>query len=249
MIPVPVGSIGSIAIWALGYGHNPATFFGAVFSAWAAGLALYALIGSIVAVVSLSQPEKEFFDARARILFRHQSGKHIDYIIERLTELEHYTESASVKVKLVAYDDDSEKLLLCGETDTYVRAYIDDIELTFSTFIEYNEITEAPKGKEKNRIVYLRINDEIQQECGAVFDTTIKRPYHVTIEPGELCKISRCSLVWCCVSEENTHTPNRYTQKLILELENQLPNGKTAVVGFLHMRERTGTNLNCGRVN
>lgn len=231
VIPVPLGVAGSYLIWAFGYGHDPKTFFGAVFAAWVGGLILYAVIGSVVAVVSLSHPESESFDARARILFRRQSGKHIDYIIGRLAALEHYTELASIKVKFVGYDEGSKKVLVCGENDTFVRAYIDDIASKFSTYIEYRNITEAPEGREKNRIVYLRVNDDTQPDCSANFDTSIKRPYHVTIEPGELCKISRCSLVWChSAIEPNTHTPNRYTQKLTLEFENQLPDARAVTI-------------------
>ncbi len=171
-------------------------------------------------------------NSRARILFRRQSGNHIDYIIAQFkTLLAHYTELAITKVKFVDYDEASNKVLLCGETVTYIRAYIDDIASTFSTYIEYRNITEPPTGKEPKRIVYLRVNDEPQPDCSGTFVDSIKKPYHVTIQPGELCKIDRCSLIWCrSGDEDNTHTPNRYTQELTLEFENQLPNDRAVSV-------------------
>src|SRR5262249_5669575 len=81
-------------VYLAGGGHNPVTFFGAVFTAWIGGLALFGITGIVVAIISLSRPENESYDARARILFRKQTGKHIDYAIEKIKEsVEHYGES------------------------------------------------------------------------------------------------------------------------------------------------------------
>jgi hypothetical protein len=232
VIPVVLASAASGLIWYLGHGRNPTTFFGAVFAAWIGGLALYAVIGSVVAYVSLPRPERESFDARARILFRHQSGKHIDYIITRFkTLLEHYTERTVIKVILIDYDPPSKKVRISCETKTTVRAYIDDIVSTFSSEIKLTEIADAPSGKEGNRIVFLRLNNVPQTDCRCDFVGSVHRPYHVAIEPKSVCEIERCSQVWTVVdTEDNTHTPVRYTQELILDFENRLPSGTAVVI-------------------
>src|SRR5437588_7652008 len=66
------------------WGLDPSTHFGAVFASWVGGVALFVIAGAVVALVSLARPEMESFDARARILFRRQTGKHIDYLIQRM---------------------------------------------------------------------------------------------------------------------------------------------------------------------
>jgi hypothetical protein len=99
------------AMYALGLGLSPDTNFGAVFASWVGGVALFAVAGTIVAIVSLVRPEHESFDARARILFRRQSGRHIDYAISRIKEvLEHYAEATERRIVINEYDEKSKKL-------------------------------------------------------------------------------------------------------------------------------------------
>jgi hypothetical protein len=66
--------VATATIYILGIGLDPATHFGAVFAGWVSGVALFVVLGVVVAVVSLEPPEKESFDSRARILFRRQTG-------------------------------------------------------------------------------------------------------------------------------------------------------------------------------
>ena len=73
----------AIAFW--GYNFDlDAPFWASVFTSWVAGVTLFTVVGGVVAGVSLVLPEKESFDTRARILFRRQSGLHIDYIVLRI---------------------------------------------------------------------------------------------------------------------------------------------------------------------
>src|SRR4029079_3618023 len=76
--------LATVFIYWMGYGLDPATHFGAAFASWVGGLVLFVVAGTVVALVSLVRPENESFDARARILFRRQTGKHIDYIVDRI---------------------------------------------------------------------------------------------------------------------------------------------------------------------
>jgi len=72
-------------------GQNPSTHFGAVFASWVADLGLFILLGIVVYIYQLPpEPHTEAFDARARNLFKRRTGRHIDYIVERIKELEHY---------------------------------------------------------------------------------------------------------------------------------------------------------------
>ena len=45
-------------VYWLGYGHNPSTFFGAIFAGWIGGLALFVVGTLVVAIVSLVKPEQ-----------------------------------------------------------------------------------------------------------------------------------------------------------------------------------------------
>jgi hypothetical protein len=228
-----------VIYWPLGYGHDPRTFFGAIFAAWLGGLALFVVIGLVVAVVTLVRPEQESFDARARILFR-QSGKHVDYIIRRIaTVLEHYNESASIKVTITSHNPVADKCRICCEATTIVKAYIDDITSTVSSRIKLKRITAAPPGGDPNRIMFLRLDGISQPGFTADFTRAIDLPYTITIEPHQSCEVSRGCETWTKTkTENNTHTPVRYTQKTTLAFENRLQNAASVRV---HLSKDRGT--------
>jgi hypothetical protein len=66
-------------------------FMGAFYASWVASLAFFVVIVIVATIITMSKPEKEPFNTRARILFHNETGNHIEYFIRRLTEiLEHY---------------------------------------------------------------------------------------------------------------------------------------------------------------
>jgi hypothetical protein len=140
-----LGATGA-AYW-FGVWQDPSTHWGAVFASWVGGVALFAVTGAVVAYVTLAQPEKEAFDARARILFRRQSGKHIDYIVKRIQDtLEHYSEQTDVHVVIRGYDEESKKFRIAVGHKVTLRSYVDDITSTYSSSIEYDDVAGPPPG-------------------------------------------------------------------------------------------------------
>ncbi len=216
--------LATLVVWWAGLGHEPTTFFGAIFAAWIAGLALFVITGILVAVVSLARPERESFDARARILFRKQSGRHIDHIVERIRNaLEHYTETTSIKIMVLNQHTPEKKLRISCETSSVIKSYIDDTTCTFPSKLRLSEITSPPPHGEPNRVLYLRINGIPFEGCQTIFQNEYEFPYDLTIEPHGSCQVERCSQIWVrSDGEENSHTPNRYTKALTLEFENRL---------------------------
>ncbi len=202
-------------------GLDPSTHFGAVFAAWVGGVALFVVAGAVVAIISLVRPEQESFDARARILFRRQSGKHIDYIVYRIKEiLEHYSEETSIKVTLREYDPASSKYRIAVTHDVVVRSYLDDIQSTYHSSVSYAETTLPPTGRDPNRFMYLRIDGRpvIRSE---EFQDAFERPISTTIDRDSSCELSCAVEFWTKANEEeNNHKTRRYTQLLRLEFEN-----------------------------
>jgi hypothetical protein len=216
-----------------GYGLNPATHFGAVFAAWVGGLALFVITGIVVAIVSLAKPEEESFDARARILFRRQVGKHIDYIISRIQEvLEHYAESTDIKVAIIDYDQDEKKYKISNMTDTVVRSYLDDVESTYISEARIGGVTAPPKGGTRNRIIYIRV------DCKPVgtseeFDNEFARPITCRIDRDGTSTVSIRRETWVCANDEdNFYAPRRYTQIVRVQFENLLPSNQNVEVKF-----------------
>jgi hypothetical protein len=177
-----------------GYWQQPNTFIGSVFASWVAGLALFTVVGLVVALVSLARPEQESFDARARILFRQQSGKHIDYIIKRIGGvLAHYNENTSIKVIVSDYHAEEKKLLITCESKTEVKSYIDDITSTVISRIKLKNVTPPPSGGVSNRILFLRVDKSSLPALTRDFIDQIDLPYNVTVEPNSSSEIERCT--------------------------------------------------------
>lgn len=207
-----------------GWGLNPATHFGAVFASWVSGVALFAVAGSLIAFVSLARPERESFDSRARILFRRQTGRHIDYIVGRIGKtLEHYAESTMLKVTIRSFNASERKFRVSATSEIVVRSYIDDVETTYTSNLVREEVTPCPAGGEPNRLVFARVAGE-PVGSSEEFASTVSRPISCRIEPDCSCDVESLMEFWIRADDEpNTHVPSRYTQSLTLLFENWVP--------------------------
>jgi hypothetical protein len=216
-----VAVIATACIYASGMDLSPTNQFGAVFAAWVGGVILFVVAGVVVAIVSLAKPEQESFDARARILFRRQTGTHIDYIVGRIKNiLEHYSEHTTIKATLESYHEEEKKYRMVFASTVTVRSYLDDIRTSYRSNVEYTGVTPAPAGEDPNRLIFLRVDNK---PTGTPVDFTnaITRDVDTTIDPDEACNIEYLLKFWIAAEEEaNTHSPKRYTQLLHLSLEN-----------------------------
>lgn len=218
-----VSVVATIIIYFLGLGHNPSTEFGAIFSAWIGGVALFAVVGAAVSIVSLVRPEQESFDARARILFRRQTGRHIDYIVERIKDiLEHYSEEANIKISIQSYDNNECKYKVLVTTSIVVRSYLDDVSTTYATDVHYSEATPSPTGGDPNRLIYVRVDGApIGRTEDFDISGSLRRPLSTTIDMDQAARVEYCVQFWVSANEEGiSHFPRRYTQNLRLEVEN-----------------------------
>lgn len=224
---VAIAVVITAAIYYFGYGRDPLTDFGAIFAAWIGGLALFVITGIVVAIVSLARPEQESFDARARILFRRQAGKHIDYIISKLkAEFEHYAETTILKVTIRDFEPTEKKFRVSSVNDSVVRSYLDDVETTYQTTLHIEKTTPPPKGGASNRLVYVRIAGK-QIGTAEEFADSITRPIHCRVDEDGTCDVCTMSDFWVVgTTEPNTHTTRRYTQRLSLVFENLLPSAQ-----------------------
>jgi hypothetical protein len=228
-----------IVYW-LGLGRDPVTHFGAIFASWVSGLALFIVVGSVVALVSLAKPENWPFDSRARILFKRQTGNHIDYIVARIKGiLEHYAERTVIRIAVHNFDVGEGKFRVVSTSDITVRSYIDDVQTTYHSTFDLSEVTLPPAGGQSNRLIYLRVNDIPQCEAQE-FGAEISQPLSCVIDKDSSCKVSRQTEHWLqAVDEPNIHRPKRYTQLLTLFIENLTIPAQNLVIQF----SQDGTNF------
>lgn len=213
---------------------------GAIFASWVGAVVFFfVVVGAAVAAASLARPEDEAFDARARILFRRETGAHIDYIVSRLRSVfEHYAESTRNRIVLLDYDETEAKFRVAIEGRTVVRSSLDDITSTYGSAIAFSEITPPPSSQADNRhadnrLVYLRIDSVSQDVVGAHSGSDIDFPFTTTIPPGGRSTIEhRVEVRVASASEPIWHTPIRYTQRIALDVESHLSAGRRARVGL-----------------
>jgi hypothetical protein len=208
-------------IYWLGIGRDPTTHFGAVFASWVGAVAVF-VVGAAGAIVGLAKPERESFDSRARILFRRQSGAHIDYIVKKMQEVfEHYAESNSIKITFKEYNAQEKKFLISSSDTMILRSYIDDVETIWEGHVDYQEVSRPPVGGRPNRLVYVRIDDVTVGEPEEFVDA-IRRLVSTRIKKGETCKVEYLTEYWVLADEEpNSHTTIRFNQLLTVDFENE----------------------------
>ncbi|CAN3989818.1 hypothetical protein [Methylocystis bryophila] len=232
----------SIALYKLGEGHgketfigsfrDPSTFNGSVFAGWCASLAFFLVIGLAVALASLDMPENKSFESRARILFRKQTGTHIEYILSKLSSMfEHYTERATVKVSVEEYDKTHKLFRICIEGESIIKSYIDDAETTYKSMLSLDSITTHPGASPRNMVIYLRVNGSTKHTCE--FDNKIEREFQTLIPASETCTVTSKIRMWFKADDETySNRPVRYTQQATLYIENILPEDQKIKVSF-----------------
>jgi len=225
--------VASLVIYAAGLGHDPSTFFGAIFAAWLGAVAFFVVVGVIVAVVSLTEPFRESFDSRARILLRNERGSHIDYIVDRLKYLlGYYSVRTENRIVVSDYYPQESKYRISMQSRNFVRNYINDIVSTFISKVQYNEITPPPPAGLPNRLVYVRIDGKpagtqaaTTGEAGEAGEN-INYRYTTTIGRDSVVEISYRADVWFKAdSEELSYSAEKYVQTLTLDVENNLSDG------------------------
>jgi hypothetical protein len=225
---VAIALLVSVLITALFYwlniGLNPGTHFGAVFASWVAGVALFVFVGIASALASLARPERGSFEERARILFRKQEGRHIDYIVNRLRHVfEHYAEAYEENHRLIEYREDAGRFYVSMETKTTVRSYIDDVETAFPTKLRFDDIIQPPSGGQPNMLKHLRI-DGVARKSNVRFDrASFEHEESAFVRPHNTCQVEVSTAFWVQAgTEETSITPVRFTQRIRFRVENEL---------------------------
>jgi hypothetical protein len=208
---------------------RPETFSGAAFAGWVGSIAFFLVIGLAVAIFSLAQPENESFETRARILFRRQSGRHINYILSRIGNLfEQYSELNRLKIIIESIDWDNKFMRMGVEEYTQIRSYIDDTNTVYTSRVDIEDAKLNPGNPKKNRLVYLRVNSE--SKTSKDFETNLSETFSTEIQANETCVVEERTDFWFAFNEERyEHAPCRYTQNLEVSVENLLSEEKVHI--------------------
>ncbi len=220
IILTAVGAVAlTVVAYLLGVPLDPGTHVGAVFASWVGGVAIFVAGSAVIGLASLVPPESSAFDARARILFRGQSGEHIDYIIQKIREVfGQYSDETQRTISIHRVDEASGKLSVQVETSVKLRGYVDDIESIATSALTLNKLCQPPPGQPACRLSYVRINDdpiEIGEFAGEIdfkFPTKVPAGGHTKVDMRWEC--------WVDNGESHTHAPVRYTRKFALRFEN-----------------------------
>jgi hypothetical protein len=213
----------TLALLYLHVGREVEQFWGAVFAGWVGSVAFFTAIGLAVAIASLEKPEDDSFDARARILFRGQSGKHIDFIIHELkSKFEHYSDRVETSMEITDYHPGENKLFVECSSKTYIQSYIDDVQTQYASSIVARNITDAPAGGRPNSLVYFKVGDV--SEGSEVFTQSIEKPFRTTVDVGGHCLVDSKLNYWLLnATEPDGYATARYTKKIVLYVQNNLP--------------------------
>ena len=203
-----------------------------IFTGWIASVIFWALVGLIVAIVSVARSENEGYDTRARILFKGDTGPHIDYIVAALCgTIGHYAVRIARDITIREYHPDPGGgggwFLLELESTMVLRAYVEDTETIYTSKAEYTNVNPTPLGGRAASIV--------QATCKHV-DGTTSRPNIVnrsnghTIEyttrfnrPGN-CEFTVHREYWVREGEENIYELGRFTRDIATKIRNVCPN-------------------------
>ena len=212
--------------------HDPSSPFATIFDGWMASVLFWAFVGLIVAIVSLARAEDEGYGARARILFRGEAGRHIDYIVEALCgTIGHYAVRIARDITIREFHPDAAGgagwFLLELESTMTLRAYVEDAETVYTSKAEYTNANTPPPGGRPARIV--------RAACLHVDGTTthpkiVDHPNGHTIEyttrfnrPGT-CTFTVHREYWVREGEENVYELGRFTLEVSTRIRNLCAN-------------------------
>lgn len=202
---------------------NVATFIGAIYASWVAGIISTVFITLVLTFVQLSRADRDTFESRARMFLQSQSGPHIDYIVPMLKKLvEPYCTDASRDMYVVEHDFGSSMFRVNQETKTILKNYFADEIQETDVRVRYLNASNAPAGKEDCSLTYLKIDGN--KLAGPLpFRKDFDETHHARIEPHKTCEISQHLVTWVKESTEpNRHKAIRFTRKLIVRVHNQL---------------------------
>lgn len=197
-----------------------------VFAAWVGAIAFFGIVGLVVTVVSLARPEEERFENRARILFRGQDGRHIEYIVKRISEtFEQYAEHVTDVITIRDFDQTSGRFLVNAEATTILRNYIDDVQSKFESRIRMQDVADPPPGRQPNRLTFLDVGGA--STGSRVFrDGRLAVPIETIIPKRGSCRVAYGMEYWVQAgTEPNTYAPVRYTLYVGLTIRNHIPDG------------------------
>jgi hypothetical protein len=202
---------------------DPIHLLGAIYAAWVGGVALFALVGLVVAIASLARPEQDHFEARARNLVRGKTGNHIDYILRRLKEIvEPYVEYTERRFIISGYDEAEKKIHVACVTKTSLKSFLDDIETEFTGFASYADACAPPPGAGQNCLVYVKVGDKTVVDYKE-FGESIKEEFNVVIPRHGHTDVEHRLDYWIRDTEEDNRLHSvRYTRRIKLVFENGL---------------------------
>jgi hypothetical protein len=120
-----------------------------------------------------------------------------------------------------------------------VRSYIDDVESTYETPLEYINVTLPPQGGDPNKLLYVRV-DGTPTQASCTFEGEIKRPIRTTITGDKSTSASFHLELWILADTEPSRVKfSRYTQECTVHFENLLPRPVT-----VHLAEIDGASEN-----
>lgn len=226
----------SLVCYGLGLGLDPSTFFGAIFASWIGALAFFAFVGFAVAVVSIARPEEGTFDSRARILFKGERGRHIEYAINCIKQFEHYAESSEKKFIIEEFNAQESKFRIVIDDDTKIKSYIDDIPCIYNSRFELEDVTAAPSGSNDRNILRIFRIDGRAEATNVIFTDKIKKEFPVQIEPYSTCNITHTFSLWFNkATEEFAVILPRYTNTVTIKFDNRTSNKvKIAIQGMIN---------------
>ncbi len=213
-----------IAAWLVHDIFNVGRFRGAFYASLVAGVVLSFVITLVIAVASLSRPDKAVFEARARNFLRQQKGPHIDDLIGKMQQLfEPYCTQVSKTMRITRFDQQAGLLLVVERTQFRLKSYLDDIEADFDTSLKYSTDTEAPDSGPQASLTYLRVNGHTIAE-NRTFTTRLEQGFTVPISKEGEGEVEHRKVYWCKPDiEPHVFQPVRFCRKLVLTLANDLP--------------------------
>lgn len=197
-------------------------FQGGFFASWVAGVALFALVGLVVAIVSVYRPDRESFDARARNFLQRQHGGHINYMVDKLrATVEPYVDHTEKRLVVENWHEASGKLRIRHETKTRLRGFLNDVSIKFPAKLNYISYCEPPSDGDRPCLSYIRVNGE-EKRGFEEFDRELLKEFDGEAPGNEHCLIEHVMSYWIEPADEvNRHKTVRYTKSLEVIVENR----------------------------
>jgi hypothetical protein len=196
-----------------------------IFAAWTGELAFFTIVGLVVAVVSLREPEQETFLQRVKILYGMPDSPQfaLEYNSSEIKKLAAYATRAERMITIEEYSQESAGYRIRTRTHYSVKNMLRDVVYTDVVVVSVGNDPFDHPPRDLGRLRSVKIGN-VEQLAGpeTIPPEGYKTSFPISIGPGGTSDIVVEYTTWCRIGEDQEMIPQRLVELFSMEIVSEV---------------------------